>query len=59
MIQKLLLPLYPTQAGGEFGAVLFVVGNALTAMSMTGTAFFRAGTIDVIMWTMGHGYFVL
>ena len=48
MIQKLLLPLYLSEAGGEFGAVFFMMCNALAALSVTGTAFFRARTIDTL-----------
>ncbi len=48
------LPIYTTQAGGEFGSVCFVVSNALTALSVSGTSLFRARAIDIIMWT-GHG----
>jgi hypothetical protein len=53
IIPKLFLPLYATEAGGEFGAVLFVVSNTGTTDSVTGTVF-RTGTIDIIMWTMVH-----
>ena len=54
MDKRLLrLPLYPTQAGGEFCSVCFVVSYAGTTMSMTGTVF-RTRAIYVIMWT-GHG----
>ena len=46
MIQKLLLPLYLSEAGGEFGAVCFMVCYALTALPVTRTAFLCTGTID-------------
>jgi hypothetical protein len=55
MIQKLSFPLYATEAGGEFGAVCFVVSYTGTAMSMTGTGFLCARTIDIVMRAMGHG----
>ena len=46
------LPIYSTQAGGEFGAVFFMMCHALAALSVTGTVF-RTRAIYVIMWT-GH-----
>ena len=49
----LRLPLYPTQAGGEFGSVCFVVGDTGTTETVTRTAFFCAGTIYVIICA-GH-----
>ena len=48
-----LLPLYPTQAGGEFGSVCSMVCDALTTLSVTRTVF-RTRAINIIMWT-GHG----
>ena len=47
-----LLPIYSTQAGGEFGSVCFVVSDASTTETVTRTVF-RARAIYVIMWT-GH-----
>ena len=47
------LPIYSTQAGGEFGSVCFVVCYAGTTETMAGTIF-CVRTIDVIIWT-GHG----
>ena len=51
----LFLPIYTMEAGGEFGAVCFVVCYTLTALSVTRTGFFRAGTVYGVMWAMGHG----
>ena len=51
-----LLPIYSTQAGGEFGSVCFVVIDALTTLSVTRTSLFCTGAIYVIMWT-GHMLF--
>ena len=50
----LFLPLNPPQAGGEFGAVCFVVSYTLTTLSVPRTSLFCTGAIYVIMWT-GHG----
>ena len=52
------LPLYPTQAGGEFFPVLFMVQYARTAYAVTWTAFFRTGTVNIVMRAMGHGCIV-
>ena len=60
MIPKLFLPFNPPQARREFGSVGFMVGNTLATMSVTGTAFLCTGTIDGVMWTMGHGgYYIM
>lgn len=42
------------QAGGEFGAVFFMMQYTGTTDAATGTSFFCAGTIDIVMRT-GHG----
>ncbi len=54
----LFLPINTPQAGGEFGAVFFMVRDALTAFSVPRASFFRARTINIVMWT-GHVIFVL
>ena len=51
----LFLPIYTTEAGGEFGSCGFVVSYTGTTETVTRTVF-GAETIYVIMWT-GHGYF--
>jgi hypothetical protein len=48
------LPFNPSQAGREFLAMFFMVGNTGTTDAVTGTAFFRARTIYGVMWA-GHG----
>ena len=58
MIQKLLFPVDAAEAGGKFGAVCFMMRYALAALSVAGTAFFCAGTIDIVMCT-GHGSLVI
>ena len=49
----LFLPIYSSEAGGEFGAVCFVVSYTLTTLSVSRTSLFRARAIYVIMRT-GH-----
>lgn len=39
--------------------MLFVVGNTGTTDPVTGTSFFCTGTIDGVMWTMGHQVILL
>ena len=39
--------------------MFFMAGNAGTTDAVTGTAFFRARAIDIIMRTMGHGGYEL
>jgi hypothetical protein len=51
----LFLPIYTTQAGGEFGSMCFMMRDTLAALSVSGTSLFRARAINIIMWT-GHGY---
>ena len=51
------MPFNPSQAGGEFGSMCFMVGNAGTTETVTRTVF-RARAIYVIMWT-GHGSYIL
>ena len=51
----LVLPVYATEASGEFCAGGFVVGDTGAAMSVTRTIF-GARAIYVIMWA-GHGLF--
>lgn len=54
MDKRLLrLPLYPTQAGGEFGSMCFVMCYAGATDTVTLTVF-RTRTLNIIMWT-GHG----
>jgi len=55
--QESLLPIYSTQAGGEFGSCGFVVGDTGATMSVTRTVF-RTWAIYVIMWTR-HGDYSL
>ena len=56
MIPKgLSVPLYSTEASGEFGAVFLVMLHTFTADAVTGTAFFRTGTVYSVMRTMRHG----
>ena len=50
----LSLPGYAAEAGGKFGAMFFVMRNTFAALSVAGTAFFCAGTINIVMWA-GHG----
>ena len=50
----LFLPFNPSQAGGEFGTVRFVMCYTLATLSVSRTSFLRARTFYVIMWT-GHG----
>lgn len=47
----LRLPIYSAQAGGKFGAVFLMMQYTRTADAVTGTAFFCARTVYVIMWT--------
>lgn len=47
----LFLPIYTTQAGGEFGSMCFMMRDTLAALSMSGTSLFRARAINIIMWT--------
>ena len=35
--------------------MFFMVGKTGTTYPVTGTAFFRARTTDIVMWAMGHG----
>lgn len=49
----LFLPIYITQAGGEFGSMCFMMRDTLAALSVSGTSLFRTRAIDIIMWT-GH-----
>ncbi len=51
----LWLPFNPSQAGREFLAMFFMVGNTGTTDAVTGTAFLRARAVDVVLWTMSHG----
>ena len=51
----LFLPVYAAEAGGEFGSVCFMMRNTGTTDAVTGTSFFCAGTIDIVMRT-GHGW---
>ena len=55
MIQKLLLPLYLSEAGGEFLPVFFMMCYTLATLSVTGTVFLCTETIDGVMWA-GHGW---
>ena len=48
----LIFPFNPSQAGGEFGSVCFMMCYASTTETVTRTVF-RARAIDMIMWT-GH-----
>ena len=48
MIQKLPFPFYPTEAGGEFFAVLFVMQHTCATDAVPRTAFFCTGTIDAL-----------
>lgn len=43
-------PLNPSQARREFGAVFFMMRNALATLSVSRTSFLRAWAIYVIMW---------
>lgn len=47
----LFLPIYTTQAGGEFGSMCFMMRDTLAALSVSGTSLFRTRAIDIIMWT--------
>ena len=49
----LLLPVYATEADGEFGSVCSVMRNTLTAFAVTRTVF-RTRTLNIVMWTR-HG----
>jgi len=50
----LFLPIYTTQAGGEFGSMCFMMRDTLAALSVTGTIF-GTWAVNIIMWTW-HGY---
>ncbi len=55
MIQNLFLPIYAAEAGGEFGSMCFMMCYTGTTETVTGTAFFCARAIDIVMRAMGHG----
>ena len=42
------MPFNPSQAGREFRAVRFMVGDTSTTMTVTGTAFLRARAVDAL-----------
>lgn len=51
----LFLPINTSEAGGEFGSVRFMIGNALAALSVPRASLLCTRAFYVIMWT-GHGY---
>ncbi len=57
-IKLLFLPVYSSEAGGEFGSSGFMMCDAGAATPVPRTAFFCAWAINIIMWT-GHGTCVL